>query len=82
MKNLVSKVKNIGSSTYTKVGVVGAMMFASSGAFALESDNIFKPMIDAIDVAPIKSGILAAASVVLGVTILVMAVRKIKGMIY
>lgn len=81
MKNLVSKVKNMGSNTYAKAGVMLSVGVASSGAFALESDNIFKPMIDAIDVAPIKSGILAAAGVVLGVTVVVMAIRKIKGMI-
>lgn len=81
MKNLVSKVKNFAKNNYAKVGVMLSVGVASSGAFALEDGNIFKPMIDSIDVAPVKSGILSAAGIMIGISVLVMAIIKIKSMI-
>lgn len=78
MKNALNKLKG----AYLKAGVALSLGVASTGAFAAaESETMFKPLLDAINVDSVKSGILSAAGVVLGVTIVVMGIRKIKSMI-
>lgn len=78
MKNLVSTFKKNSNRVFTQAFVASSIALVSSGAFA--NENLFQPLLDGIDVAPIKTGILSAGAMVIGITVVVMAVRKVKGM--
>ncbi|MGX2957648.1 hypothetical protein ACWIYZ_11310 [Ursidibacter arcticus] len=81
IKNLLSKTKQSCSNAYAKAGVVATMGLGSTGAFAnSSSQNMFQPLIEGVDVASIKSGILSVGAVVIGISVVVMAVRKFKSM--
>ncbi|MFC0859851.1 hypothetical protein ACFGWO_07790 [Pasteurella multocida] len=91
MKNLVSTFKKNVSKTKqyfnhisTKAVVVSSVSLASSGAFANspeQSQHLLKPMLDAIDVASIKAGLLSAGGIMIGLAVVVMAIRKVKSML-
>lgn len=78
MKNYLSKLKHYSS----KGAVALSIGLVSTGAFAetTADGNFIKPLLDSVDIAPIKSGILSAGGVMLGLTIVVMVVRKIRSM--
>lgn len=82
IKNLLSKTKQSCSNVYAKAGVLATIGFASTSAFADVSSgaNMFQPLIEGVDVASIKSGILSVGAVVIGIAVVVMAVRKFKSM--
>ncbi|HDR1514890.1 hypothetical protein ACWX9T_03160 [Pasteurella multocida] len=91
MKNLVSTFKKNVSKTKqhfnhisTKAVIATSVALASSGVLAdspQQSRDLLKPMLDAIDVASIKSGLLSAGGIMIGLAVVVMAIRKVKSML-
>ncbi|EEV25432.1 hypothetical protein AM202_04392 [Actinobacillus minor 202] len=73
-------IKNKLSNLYAKAGIVATTVVLSATASASES-NIFQPLIDQIDVSSVKTGILTVAGVVIGVTVIVMGINKVRAMI-
>ncbi|QIM63050.1 hypothetical protein A1D29_06990 [Pasteurellaceae bacterium Orientalotternb1] len=81
IKNFLSKTKQSCSNVCAKAGVVVTVGLASASVLANSpSTNMFQPLIEGVDVASIKSGILSVGAVVIGIAVVVMAIRKFKSM--
>lgn len=77
-------IKNIISNVYLKSGVVASIALSSS-AFAADdtvtNSNYLDGLIKQVDVSPIIVGVVAVAGSIMGLTVVVMGIRKVSRMI-
>ncbi|MDC9588953.1 MULTISPECIES: hypothetical protein [Xenorhabdus] len=78
------KIKNIISRSYLKASVVASVAL-SSAAFANDASQPSAGYLDVllkqIDVAPIITGVVGVAAIVMGISVTIMGLKKVSAMI-
>lgn len=76
-------IKNLISNGYAKTGVLATLVMSSS-AFASQegvSTNYLDALVQKVDVAPIITGVVSVAALVMSVAVVVMGLKKVAHML-
>lgn len=76
-------IKNLLSNGYAKTGVLATLVISSS-AFASQdsaSTNYLDALVQKVDVAPIITGVVSIAALIMSVAVVVMGIKKVARML-